>query len=185
MPGRAPSVTVPHRSASSALCPCGHAAYFRRRASSFVRGVWCRRDTSARAAPGVRVGQPAPKAASKVSHKTRRSSEELRGVARIASVPLTNRHDSSWFESFRYHFALFWSFWRAISEPGWTSEKKSQLESGLNRRSRAKAAASYIKSIVETSEIFHCLGCISPRTSARPCHGQRGSISKRTGVAQG
>ena len=32
---------LPHRSASSALCPCGHAASFRRRASSFMRGVWC------------------------------------------------------------------------------------------------------------------------------------------------
>ena len=41
LPGRRPSIHVPHRSASSALCPCGHAASFRRRASSFVRGVWC------------------------------------------------------------------------------------------------------------------------------------------------
>ena len=41
LPGRRPSFRVPHRSASSALCPCGHAASFRRRASSFVRGV-CR-----------------------------------------------------------------------------------------------------------------------------------------------
>ena len=36
-------------------------------------------DTSARAAPGVHVGQPAPKAASKVSHEARRSSEECVG----------------------------------------------------------------------------------------------------------
>ena len=41
LPGRHPSFHVPHRSASPALCPCGHAASFRRRASSFVRGVWC------------------------------------------------------------------------------------------------------------------------------------------------
>ena len=40
LPGRLPSFRVPHRSASSALCPCGHAASFRRRASSFVRAVW-------------------------------------------------------------------------------------------------------------------------------------------------
>ena len=39
LPGRTPSFHVPHRPASSALCPCGHAASFRRRASSFVRGV--------------------------------------------------------------------------------------------------------------------------------------------------
>ena len=43
LPGRLPSVAVPHRSASPALCPRGHAASFRRRASSFVRGVWSRR----------------------------------------------------------------------------------------------------------------------------------------------
>ena len=40
LPGRLPSFRMPHRSASSALCPCGHAASFRRRASSFVRVVW-------------------------------------------------------------------------------------------------------------------------------------------------
>ena len=40
LPGRRPSAHVPHRSASSALCPCGHAASFRRRASSFVQGTW-------------------------------------------------------------------------------------------------------------------------------------------------
>ena len=53
---------------------------------------------------------------------------EMRGVARIRTVPIANRHDSSWFESFRYHFALFWSFWLAISEPGCTSRKKVPLE---------------------------------------------------------
>ena len=31
---------LPHRPASPALCPCGHAASFCRRASSFVRGAW-------------------------------------------------------------------------------------------------------------------------------------------------
>ena len=41
LPRWLPSFRLPHRSASSALCPCGHAASFRRRASSFVRGVWC------------------------------------------------------------------------------------------------------------------------------------------------
>ena len=39
LPGRPPSIAVPHRPASLALCPCGHSASFRRRASSFVRGV--------------------------------------------------------------------------------------------------------------------------------------------------
>ena len=85
-------------------------------------------DTSARAAPGVHVGQPAPKAASKVSHEARRSSEECVGSHASHCVPITNRHDSSWFASFRYyHFALFWSFWLTISEPGWTSRKKVPL----------------------------------------------------------
>ena len=51
----------------------------------------------------------------------------VRGVSTNRTVPITNRHDSSWFESFRSHFALFWSFWLAISEPGWTSRRKVPL----------------------------------------------------------
>ena len=42
LPGRTPSSAVPHRSASPALCPCGHAASFRRRASSFVGRPVCK-----------------------------------------------------------------------------------------------------------------------------------------------
>ena len=42
LPGRLPSFHMPHRSASSALCPCGHAASFRRRASSFVGRPVCK-----------------------------------------------------------------------------------------------------------------------------------------------
>ena len=42
LPGRTPSFRLPHRSASSALCPCGHAASFRRRASSFVGRPVCK-----------------------------------------------------------------------------------------------------------------------------------------------
>ena len=57
-------------------------------------------DTSARTAPGVYVGQPAPKAASKVSHEARRSSEECWGRTH-RTAPITNRHNSPWFESFR------------------------------------------------------------------------------------
>ena len=38
--GGRPVLTYPNRSASPALYPCGHAASFRRRASSFVRGAW-------------------------------------------------------------------------------------------------------------------------------------------------
>ena len=43
--GRRPSSAVPHRSPSSVVSPCGHAApSFCRRSSSFVREVWgCRR----------------------------------------------------------------------------------------------------------------------------------------------
>ena len=66
-----------------------------------------------------------PKGASKVSREARRSSEENAWGRTHRTVPITNRHDSPWFESFRSHFAfLFWSFWLAISEPGWTSRKK-------------------------------------------------------------
>ena len=47
---------------------------------SFHSAIDASDDTSARAAPGVRVGQPAaPKAASKLSHEARRSSEECVG----------------------------------------------------------------------------------------------------------
>ena len=44
MPGRcpSPSVAMPHRSASPALCPFGHAASVRRRASSFVGRPVCK-----------------------------------------------------------------------------------------------------------------------------------------------
>ena len=44
LPGRPPIVAVPHRSASPALrpCGCGHAASFRRRASSFVGRPVCK-----------------------------------------------------------------------------------------------------------------------------------------------
>ena len=52
-------------------------------------------DTSARAAPGAHVGQPAPKAASEVSHEARRSSEECVRSARTAPPRLriaTIRH---------------------------------------------------------------------------------------------
>ena len=71
----------------------------------------------------------------------------------FSHVPITNRHDSSWFGSFRSHFALFWSFWLAISEPEWTSPQKSHLKSGLNQRDRAKSAASPIRSFVKTTQI--------------------------------
>ena len=62
------------------------------------------RATQERAAPGVNVGQPARKAASKLSHEARRSSEECVGSHE------SHRHGSSWFESFRSHFALFGHF---------------------------------------------------------------------------
>ena len=42
LPGRPPSVAVPHRSASPASRPCGHSASFRRRASSFVGRPVCK-----------------------------------------------------------------------------------------------------------------------------------------------
>ena len=80
------------------------------------------------------------------------------------TVPITNRHDSPWFESFRSHFTLFCSFWLAISEPGWTSPKKFHLESGLNQRDRAKSAASYIKSSVKTTRIFVSWAFTAPRS---------------------
>ena len=51
----------------------------------------------------------------------------MRGVARIAPSQLRIVTICHGLESFRSHFALFWSFWLAISEPGWTSRKKVPL----------------------------------------------------------
>ena len=106
------------------------------------------------------TSQPqSPKAASKLSHEARRSSEECVGSARIHR-PITNRHGSSWFERFRSHFALFWSFWLAISEPGWTSRKKPHLESGLNQRDRATGGfvGVYTHRKPGKKYTFHCRG---------------------------
>ena len=89
-----------------------------------------------------------PHRKSKVSHKARRSSDRgVRGVSTHRTAPITNRHDPSWFESFRSYFALFWSFWLAISEPGWTSRKnKPQLEFGLNTPPQVKCGFALARS---------------------------------------
>ena len=58
-----------------------------------------------------------------------RGPSQLRGVRGVSTRPHRPNYESSrfssWFESFRSHFALFWSFWLAISEPGRISRKKS------------------------------------------------------------
>ena len=46
----------------------------------------------------------------------------VRGVSTNRTAPITNRHGSSWFESFHPHFALFWTFWLAIFELGCTEK---------------------------------------------------------------
>ena len=69
----------------------------------------------------------------------------VRGVSTNHTVPITNRHDSSWFESFRSHFALFWSFWLAISEPGWTSRKKVPL--GIRLKSTRPSHGRFFSSL--------------------------------------
>ena len=85
----------------------------------------------------------------------------------------------------RRHFALFWSFWLAISEPGWTSQKKFHLESGLNQRDQAKSRKRYVGSFpgarsktstwgvpgeevtmeVTTKKTFRFLGCSGVRSA--------------------
>ena len=78
------------------------------------------------------------------------------------TVPITNRHDSPWFESFRSHFALFWSFaiWLAISEPGLTSRKKVTLRVRLKITRRCVESAAFpIKRFVKTTNILRLLGC--------------------------
>ena len=75
-----------------------------------------------------------------------RGPSQVRGVRwgrTNRTVPVTNRHDSPWFENVRSHFALFWLFWLARGTcAGWSSEKKCHFESGLNQRDGAKGAIS-------------------------------------------
>ena len=116
-------------------------------------------DTSARAAPGVRVGQPAPKAASKVSHDARRSSDERVGSARITPSRLriiTIRHG---LKVFVLILPCFGHFGKPFPSQDGPPEKKSHLESGLNQRGRAKSAVSPIKSFVKTAIFVHVVGC--------------------------
>ena len=77
----------------------------------------------------------------------------VRGVSTHGTVPITNRHDSSWFESFRYRFALFWSFWLAISEPGWTSRKKVPLGTRL-KSTRPSQIRSFVHKKVSLRQRF-------------------------------
>ena len=87
------------------------------------------RATQARAAPGVNVDQPAPKAASKLSHEARRSSEECVG-SHESHRPNYESPRFAMVRKFSFSFCLvlvILSFWLAISEPGWTSRKKVPL----------------------------------------------------------
>ena len=85
----------------------------------------------------MNVGQPAPKAASKLSHEARRSSEECVGSHESHSP----NHEPPRFamvRKFSFSFCLVLvilaSHFRARR---WTSRKKSHLESRLNQRDRA------------------------------------------------
>ena len=96
--------------------------------------------TQARAAPGVHIGQPAPKTALKTSHKVLNKPAEFLGSDGPACRErgsVVNRHESPW------HVTNL-RFWPAISEPGWTSRKKSShwTEGGaaLNYTSCTRAA---------------------------------------------
>ena len=116
-------------------------------------------DTSARAAPGARVGQPAPKGRIESEPRGPSQLRGVRGVSTHRTAPIANRHDSPWFESFRSHFALFWSFWLAISEPGWISRgKKPHLESGLNKRDRATGGFSGVYTHRKPGKKIYCRG---------------------------
>ena len=94
------------------------------------------------------------------------------------TAPITNRHDSLWFELSRSHFALFWSFGLAISGPGWTSrggKKKplgANLESGLNQRDRATGGFCRNYTHRKPSNFFYCRGfaatCVHASVSTNP-----------------
>ena len=116
------------------------------------------RATQARATPGVNVGQPAPKAASKLSYEARRSSEECVGSARIAPSQLrivTIRHGLKVFVLILPCFGHFgWPFPRWDGPP----EKKSHLESGLNQRDRATGGFVVVYTHRKPGKIFYWRG---------------------------
>ena len=78
------------------------------------------------------------------------------------AVPtITNRHDSPG-RSFRSHFALFWSFWLAISEQGLAFRKKKKGPFGIRLKSTRPSSirSSFHESFVKPTAIFfRFLGC--------------------------
>ena len=119
----APSVTLPPTSVH-VIVWCGDT-------SVLLRSLDDRCERNKRASRAWSARWPAsPKGRIESEQRGPSQLRGVRGVSTHYTVPITNRHDSSWFESFRSHFALFWSFWSfwlAISEPGWTSRKQAPL----------------------------------------------------------
>ena len=94
--------------------------------------------TQARAAPGVHIGQPAPKTALKASHKVRNRPAEFLGSDgpdRRERGSVKNRHESS------CHVTIL-CFGQPFPSQGGHAEKKSHLGSGLDQRDKATPAVS-------------------------------------------
>ena len=99
----APSVTLPPTSVHVAVW-CGDTPVLLR-----SLGDRCERNKRANRAWSARW-PASPKGRIESEPRGPSQLRGVRGVSTHHTVPITNRHDSPWFESFRSHFALFWSF---------------------------------------------------------------------------
>jgi len=93
--------------------------------------------TQARAAPGVHIGQPAPKTTLKASHKARNRPEEF-----LVSDGPDRRERGSAIVTNRHAMSRFYDFGQPFPSQGGHAEKKSHLGSGLDQRDKATPAVS-------------------------------------------
>ena len=122
------------------------------------RSIRATRDTSARAAPGVHVCQPTPKAASKVSHEARPALRSAWGRthARTASPQLriaTIRHGLNRKFSFSFPLVLVILATSPFSSQDEPPEKKVPLGIRLKSTRPSQIRSSLHKSFVKTIKI--------------------------------
>ena len=77
----------------------------------------------------------------------------------------------------------FWSFWPAISEPGWTRRKKVPLGSCLHQRDRATFEFSGVYTHRKPGNIFYWRGCAKLVLGASAVHVRSRLCSRFFGVA--
>ena len=100
---------------------------------------------------GVHAGQPASKAASKVSHEARRSSEECLESQGL-TPSRTDRHETP-------KTSRFGDFDVPFPRSGAPPEKKYHLGSGLNQRDRAALGNARASHPAKPTKIFDRRGC--------------------------